>query len=109
MAQYRVQEHVPEPEENHDSSCPQMYLIWWSATGLTAAVLLIELDRFIAIRFPLDVFSTTKTQIEINQIIASKLINYLNRYLLVFMGTQFICAKPKKIHQLDILLKRLSM
>lgn len=29
-----------------------MYLIWWSATGLTAAVLLIELDRFLAIRFP---------------------------------------------------------
>ena len=30
-----------------------MYLKWWSATGLTASVFLIELDRFLAIRFPL--------------------------------------------------------
>ena len=38
------------------AECPQMYPIWWSATGLTASVLLIELDRFLAIRFPLKVF-----------------------------------------------------
>ena len=37
------------------AECPQMYPIWWSATGLTASVLLIELDRFLAIRFPLKV------------------------------------------------------
>ena len=30
-----------------------MYLIWWSSTGLTASVMLIELDRFLAIRYPL--------------------------------------------------------
>lgn len=38
--------------EELQNICPQMYLIWWSATGLTASVLLIELDRFLAIRFP---------------------------------------------------------
>ena len=33
--------------------CPQVYLKWWSATGLTASVFIIEFDRFLAIRFPL--------------------------------------------------------
>lgn len=35
-----------------DNFCPQMYLIWWSATGLSTSIFLIELDRFLAIRFP---------------------------------------------------------
>ena len=39
--------------DQSEEFCPQMYLKWWSATGLTAAVFLIELDRFLAIRFPL--------------------------------------------------------
>ena len=39
--------------EESEEFGPQMYLKWWSATGLTASVFLIELDRFLAIRFPL--------------------------------------------------------
>lgn len=35
-----------------ENFCPQIYLLWWSATGLTASIFLIELDRFLAIRYP---------------------------------------------------------
>ena len=46
--QNRFSKQCPESKE-----CLQMYLIWWSSTGLTASVMLIELDRFLAIRYPL--------------------------------------------------------
>ena len=30
----------------------QLYFIWWSATEITASIFLIELDRFLAIKYP---------------------------------------------------------
>lgn len=36
-----------------DFPCPEVTLLWWSSVDVVVSILLMELDRFLAIRFPL--------------------------------------------------------